>query len=341
MLEEKTKERITDDRCREEMVSDSSRGETIHLDGRLQDDAVILVNRVSQLEKQVQQLQMQQLEAEKRNLEEQLERERRKVDDVMKERDEAEKRNLEEQLERERRKVDDVMKERDESEKRNLEEQLERERRKVDDVMKERDEAEKRNLEEQLERERRKVDVMKERDEAEKRNLEEQLERERRKVVDVMKERDEALSARDAAVMRLDDVLVRAKPRKVGFANYRDLEKLSSDDRRRLKTRLDLFARSVLEMADEHQWGRRIPSGLTSLLGDFCVGYEDSLRNVSVKLQHVHSIRSEGKMLRDSDEEAALLLIMNNRCYWSNQHQNCLLVVEALITLRAVRLWLS
>jgi ElaB/YqjD/DUF883 family membrane-anchored ribosome-binding protein len=238
MLEEKTKERITDDRCREEMASHSSRGETIHRDGRLQDDAVTLVNRVNQLEKQVQQLQMQQLEAEKRYLEEQLERERRKVDDVM-------------------------------------------------------------------------------------------------------KERDEALSARDAAVMRLDDVLVRAKPVKVGFANYGDLEKLSSDDRRRLETRLDLFARSVLEMADEHQWGREIPSGLRSLLADFSVGYEDCSKNVSTELRRLPSIKSEGKLLRDSNKEAALLLIMDNRCHLSNQHQNCLLVVEALITLRDVRLWLS
>ncbi|CCX33459.1 Protein of unknown function [Pyronema omphalodes CBS 100304] len=177
MLEEKTKERITADRCREEIVSNSSREETIHLDGRLQDDVPILVNRVSRLEKQVQQLKMQQLEAEKRNLEEQLERERRKVDDTM-------------------------------------------------------------------------------------------------------KERDEALYARDAAVMRLNDVVVRAKPGKVGFAHYGELEKLSSDDRRRLKTRLDLFARSVLGIGTSISGVERFLLVLGVYSEDFSVGYEDSSRRL-------------------------------------------------------------
>ncbi|KAF8441894.1 hypothetical protein BDZ91DRAFT_755157 [Kalaharituber pfeilii] len=174
--------------------------------------------------------------------------------------------------------------------------------------------------------------------EEENRGLKDDLADERQQIEDLMKERDDALKARDAAVTRLDSIHMKLKYVRVGFANYEDLERLSSEDRIQLRTRLDLFAKSILRMKTEYEWGQKIPSGFRRLLEEFSIGNNDSTNNVYSKLLAMNAILSA---CSSSDEEASLTTIRNNRGYWCNQHQNSLLVVEALVTLQELRAWLG
>ncbi|KAF8463877.1 hypothetical protein BDZ91DRAFT_731017 [Kalaharituber pfeilii] len=174
--------------------------------------------------------------------------------------------------------------------------------------------------------------------EEQNRDLKDELARERQKVEALMKEKDDALRARDTAATRLDGFLKRIEHIRVGFANYKDLDRLSFDDRNRLKTRLDSFAKSILEMQTVEEWGEKIPSSIKELLKDFSIGYNDSAHNLHGRFVDMPSILSA---LRSSAEATGLAIIRDNRCLMCNLHQNCLLVVEALTTLQELRLWLG
>ncbi|KAF8463876.1 hypothetical protein BDZ91DRAFT_731015 [Kalaharituber pfeilii] len=174
--------------------------------------------------------------------------------------------------------------------------------------------------------------------EEQNRDLKDKLAREQQKVEALMKEKDDALRARDTAATRLDGFLKRIEHIRVGFANYKDLDRLSFDDRNRLKTRLDSFAKSILGMQTAEEWGEKIPSGFGKLLKDFSIGYNDSANNFHGRFVDMPSILSA---LRSSAEATGLAIIRDNRCLRCNVHQNCLLVVEALTTLQELRLWLG
>ncbi|KAI9855524.1 MAG: hypothetical protein M1813_009752 [Trichoglossum hirsutum] len=121
----------------------------------------------------------------------------------------------------------------------------------------------------------------------------------------------------------------------IGRARYSDLLKL---DEARLKTldgRLVAFAMWVTQQKHETAVGDAARARVARMLDDFDIRYCD--HDVEAGTAQHGSFRELvecGSTWIDNFDNCLV-----NRAYWSNRHQNCFLVVEALSTVRSLMRW--
>lgn len=124
----------------------------------------------------------------------------------------------------------------------------------------------------------------------------------------------------------------------IGCVPLTDLLPLSHDTRARLQNRLDDFAHKIVLYASAEDWAT-IPTGLKTIFSCFSIQYQDSgNKGANEGPMDLHKITA---VCKNAAVESGLQVIAKNRRYWSNRHQDCLLVTEALETLMRVREWLG